>query len=521
MTRGRAAWLLAAAVLALGTLSLRLGQDINFDLLNYHYYAGYALLHGRMDRDVVPGGIQTFQSPVLHAFHYLGLAHLPSRLFGFLLGGLHGLNMPVLFLLGLAVLSRAEPRRAPAIALLAALVGGMGPAAISLLGTTFGDNLASIPALLALVLVVRHVDGSGRSSHAATLLAAGTLAGVATGLKPTLGLSHVALFVTLAVALRRRESDFRALGFFLLGSVLGFAPTGGFRCWELYERFDNPVFPMANALFRSEFYEPVNFRDARFVARTSYDILRPAVDIALGRSERILEVGLRDGRFLLLLVASLLCLALAAFEPVRRRRGGPRFLPLLPAERALLVYWVTAYLAWVGVFYYYRYIAFLEFTAPLVLFVLVRRLVPGRLLPHVLLAIAAVLTLTTRSESWGRRRWDQGGLELTVSPMGLQPGSLVLLVGQPISYAIPSFREDARFALAILDEFGPTPRWRERVADLVASHRGPFLLLSTFGHSPPEAEARAAELGLRLTGRCETAGRGPLRLRLCELQRAP
>ena len=124
-----------------------------------------------------------------------------------------------------------------------------------------------------------------------------------------------------------------------------------------------------------------------------------------------------------------------------------------------------------------------------------------------------------RSESWGRRRWQPGWLELSVPPMGRQPDSLVLLVGQPISYAIPSFREDARFVLVTLDEFGATTRWRERAAELVAAHRGPFLLLSTYAHSRADAEARAAAFGLRSTGRCEQAGQGPLRLRLCELRR--
>ena len=51
---GRLAPLLALSVLALGALSLWLGQDLNFDLLNYHYYTGYAFLHGRTFRDVAP-----------------------------------------------------------------------------------------------------------------------------------------------------------------------------------------------------------------------------------------------------------------------------------------------------------------------------------------------------------------------------------------------------------------------------------------------------------------------------------
>jgi hypothetical protein len=517
----RAPWVLAGTVLTFGWLAVWLGQDFNFDLLNYHYYVGYAFLHGRMNRDVVPGGIQTFVSPVLNAFHYLGIAHLPPRFFGFLLGALHGLNMPILFLLGVAVLSAEERRRARSIALLASLVGAIGPDAVSLVGTTFGDNLVSIPGLLALVLVVRSVDPSRRPPHPATLVGAGVLAGAATGLKLTMGTYHVALVVALAVATWRRESSWRATVLFLLGSLLGFAPTGGFLCWWLYERFGNPFFPFANGLFRSPFFRFENFRFARSLPRTPYDLVRPALDIAIGRTEGIQEIALRDARFLLLLVVSLLCLALLVLGPLRHGRRGLRWRPFQPQERALLVYWLAAYIVWVVMFCYYRYLAILEFTAPLLLFVLVGRLIPGRQLPRVVLGIALVLALSTSSGSWGRRRWQPAWLQMTIPPMGLQPHSLVLLVGQPISYAIPSFREDARFALVTLDEFGTAAPWRERVAELIATHRGPILLLSTYGHSRPDAGTRVAAFGLRPTGHYEQAGQGPLRLRLCELERSP
>ena len=138
--------LFAAPVLALmGGLSLWLGQDLNFDLLNYHYYAGYAFLHGRTFHDLAPAGSQSFLPPLLNVFHYLGIAHLPPRVFGFLLGTIHGLNALLLFALGLSCWRATILGARGSSAVLAAVVGSLGPAAVSLLGTTFGDNLVSIP----------------------------------------------------------------------------------------------------------------------------------------------------------------------------------------------------------------------------------------------------------------------------------------------------------------------------------------------------------------------------------------
>ena len=508
---GRLAPLLTLSVLALGALSLWLGQDLNFDLLNYHYYTGYAFLHGRTFRDLAPAGSQSFQPPVLHAFHYLGIAHLPPRLFGFLLGAIHGLNLPLVAVLGLVVLGRGDPSRTVPLAFVAAVVGSLGPAAVSLLGTTFGDNLVSIPALVALVLLLKAPD----TPSPRLVLAVGALAGVATGLKLTMAAYHVGLVFAAIVLWRRSRRLVSRLGALALGSVLGFLPIAGFWDFELLRRFGNPVFPFANGLFRSEYQSPENFRDARYVARSAFDLLRPLVDTALGRAERFMEIGMRDVRFLLLLVAGLACLA--AWLVARRHRTPDP--DATDREAALLVWWTSAYLAWALVFYTYRYAALLEFTAPLLLFVLLRRLVPRHALHAA--AVAAVLILaTTRSESWGRRTWQTPWLGLPVPPLGLRPDSLILMVGQPSGFAVPSFREDARVVhLTAVERFQAPTKWNPLVEAAVREHRGPILLLSNFEFSRAECEARAEELGLVTTPRCEPIRNGSLRFRLCELER--
>ena len=525
--------LLASLVLALAALSLHLGQDVNFDLLNYHYYVGYAFLHGRTFSDLAPAGSQSFQPPLLHAFHYLGIAHLPPRLFGFLLGALHGLNLPLVAALGLVVLGRSDPRAGP-LALLAAALAGAGPAAVSLVGTTFGDNLVSLPALLALVLLLRAAD----SDAPRLLLAAGVLAGIATGLKLTMAAYHLGLAAAALVLFRRGPRLARQLAALGFGSVLGFLPSAGFWDYELWRRFGNPVFPFANGLFRSPYQSPESFRDARYVARSAYDLLRPFVDTALGRAERFMEIGMRDLRFLLLLLAAVATAALwlkarrlppapsedpRPLDPDRLASpADPRPLDQGRAlrERALFAWWGTAYLAWALAFYTYRYAALLEFTAPLVLFVLLARLLPAR---HVLRA-AAVATLlivaTTRAESWGRRAWQSPWLKLPVPALGLQADSLILMVGMPSGFAVPSFRDDARAVhLTAVERFQAPSAWNPLVEEAVREHRGPILLLSNFEFSRAECDARAAALGLVPTPRCEGFRNGALRFRLCELER--
>ena len=55
-----------------------MGQDANWDLLNYHLYNGFAFLHSRSARDLLPTGLQSYLNPVLDAL-YAGLALGPLR----------------------------------------------------------------------------------------------------------------------------------------------------------------------------------------------------------------------------------------------------------------------------------------------------------------------------------------------------------------------------------------------------------------------------------------------------------
>src|SRR5258708_13261299 len=159
-----------------------------------------------------------------------------------------------------------------------------------------------------------------------------------------MGLFHVALLEIAVLWLWRRDKGWAGIGLIGLGSFLGFAPTGGFWAWRLFRLLGNPVFPFANALFRSDFYAPANFGSTLYVARTPYDLLRPALDTALGRAERLQEAGLRDGRLLLVLVVGLLSLALLAMGYMRRGGDQTAQVSLGPRETAFLAYRLLPYL---------------------------------------------------------------------------------------------------------------------------------------------------------------------------------
>ena len=141
----------AVASAACGLLALALGQDVNYDQQNYHFYVAYALFNHRILYDIFPAfSGPTFTNPIPYLPFYWLAWNAPPMLIGALLGALYGLAYAPLYLLARTVPPAPARRSGPAAMVLAAL-GLTGAVAIAENGTTFIDNLMSALVLSGLV----------------------------------------------------------------------------------------------------------------------------------------------------------------------------------------------------------------------------------------------------------------------------------------------------------------------------------------------------------------------------------
>jgi len=453
----------ALLIIGSGVGSLLLGQDINTDLQRYHFYNGYAFVHGRFDTDLVPAALGTFLNPALDSLHYLGIAHLPPRLFGFLLGALQGLNPAMVFLLARRLLDRG-----PGSGTLAVLVGVLaatGPTAHSSLGTTMGDTTVSIPFLASLFVVLGERGIPDKRAGTPAWLGAGFLAGASIGLKLTMGPYLVALGALVVLMVLARQVRLGAGFVFLAGTLLGFVAFAGSWCWRLWERFGNPLFPFVNQVFRSPYLPAEAVRDMRWVARGPLDLLATPWAMALGETSRLQEIPFRDARFLLVLVG--------AFGWLSLRWLGRRT-PLPPRQHNLLAFVLMAYATWMAVFYYYRYAATLEFLAPLVLVILVQALLP-RVGRPVLFAAGVYLLLFSSVGNWQRWDWSDRWWRVTLPAQAGEADSLVLLTSSGNSFLVPFFPEKTRF---VGIEWVGSSRFADLVTATLGSHKGTLMVLA-------------------------------------------
>ncbi|CAO3354347.1 hypothetical protein [Azospirillum palustre] len=491
---------------AYGLLTLAFGMDANWDLRNYHWYNGYAMLTGRIGRDLLAAQMPTFYSPFLDVPFYWLATHLPARAAGFLWGTLQGINLSLLYLLASFSLRNVPAPKRTLVAMALAVAGGLGGGTLGLIGTTFQDNVVSLGVLGAAAVVAgslpRILDGRPLPSFA-RVAAAGLLAGAAMGLKNPTVIYAVGLCLGFLALPARPWRRLWLAFFFGIGVLVGLGLGGGVWMAHLWHDYGNPVFPHMNHIFKSPFaalsdYVNVSFFPPGLWQRLFFPFVFTFSPLTVG------EVPFFDLRVLALFVLVPVGVVCAVLTGMLGKRND--WLTAVPATRFLLATMTVTYALWVVMFCIYRYLVPLEMLAPLALVMAVGLLpLARRLRIGLAVALLAVVQLTVQPADWGRVAWPTGAddrwVEADVPPIENPDDTMVLMAGYwAISHVIPSFPARVTFVRIQSNFLQPDSVGNGYLAilkDKVASHRGPFLMLSTIPDTPGAAKA-AGLLGLRL-----------------------
>lgn len=509
-------WLGLALSLALaGTASILLRQDSNWDLMNYHLYNAWAFVHDRHGLDWAPAQLQSFHSPFLDLpFYALVAADVPARAIAFVLAMPTGIAW-YCFARIAAVLFADLPdaTRTPAI-VAAVAIGVTAPMAVSLVGTTMNDWYVAMFVLAALWLLVR--GGDPLAARAPTLALAGALVGTGAGLKLTGAVYGVGLLAALALAAGPWRARVRAVGFSGGAMAAAFAATAGPWMWLLWQRYANPLFPYFNDVFRSPWADPVSFSATRFGPTSAAEWLAFPFVLLVKLEHYVSEPAFRDARPALLYALALAALAIALLR--RERTRAPAGNPA--AWRFVAAFFVASLVAWAALYRIWRYLVPLELLAGVLIVGLIVRLTPPKRVAAALAVAFVAVTITAKFPTWWRQRFDGPFLAVALPPV--QPGALVLLVAaEPMSYVLPSFPPDARFAGLVSNFNDPDRknRLQQTIAATIRDHRGPLYSLAI----PPGQDVGAGALSqMGLARRSCAEIRTNLRaspLELCELAR--
>ena len=485
-----AAWLMVPPLF--GVLSVMLGQDANWDLRNYHYYNPYSFINNRMDFDVLPSQVANFYNPLLYVPFYYAVNLFSPKGVGFLLGWIQGFNFPLL----LAITRRMIPSKDSGLdsswkhggaCFGISLIGMLGAANISELGTMFSDNLLSLLILSSLLIILsamRQLLCCGWRMKLAIVIGAGFPAGAAIGFKQPVAIYAIGLCAAFFVLKTPFMHRFFLSFFYGIGVLSGIAASGGYWLYEMWIRFKNPLFPYFNLLFQSPMATIGDYRDTQYLPDNVGEALVSPFFFGFAPYE-FSEVAFRDLRIPLLYVLLLTLLVNRFVESVsfRPEQQASRTDPISDsAIRFLLTSGVLSYLTWLKMFAIFRYSLVIELLAPLGIWLILDRMIRSRIARHVAAGASLLILLATLSPAdWGRVSWGEDYFGAKLPVIEKPEDTLVIMTGaDPSSYLIPLFPKAVRFVRIQSYFTGPSshPNGYDRLMEsIISRHTGPMYVL--------------------------------------------
>lgn len=427
----------AAGLIVAGLVSVILGQDRNWDLMNYHYYSAYAYLNERQAVDLAPVGLQSYFPPMLDVPYYWLSMRVPPAVLSFLMGAWQGLSFILLAGIAWTALPHDERRsyRAP----LLGLAGMLSAVFLSEFGNGMGDNSTAPFVLGAVLLMLWPRERPGGSNL--RLLACGTCVGLAVGLKLTNAFYAIALAATLMVGEGSCRQRMSRLVLVTLSALIAFALLTGQWFHHMWVTFGNPVLPQFNALFDSPLAGDTMVADTRWLPKTMVEWLTWPLQMTANPT-RVGEVGLRQISWFVLYATVVLC-TIKAF----RARNLSTFTAPAVAERQVLTFVGMSFVLWMAMFSIHRYLAAAEMLAPIAVWVLIHRIcAPARASRLATWAVAScVLVAVTGWSDWGRAGLARTGFQAE-SPETTPLPATVLMTGiKPQGWIIPLLPAQYRF----------------------------------------------------------------------------
>lgn len=255
-------------------LALYLGPDLNVDSLHYHFYLGKNAWGEGITRDFLAAGLQSYLTP----YAYVPLAWMQEHGWStgaalIFIASLQSAMVPSLWLCACAIFGVSCGRDAMIWRLFAVAAALSCPVMLTQVGSTFIDLGTSIPVVLAGALCAL---ASNARRPVILLLIAGALLGLTSALKWTQGPMAVAMVIAGAFASASNDQKSSSMGLLfkawlaratVISVALGVTFCLVMANWSMmmWREFGNPIFPMANAWFKSPDFGSYSFVHYRFV----------------------------------------------------------------------------------------------------------------------------------------------------------------------------------------------------------------------------------------------------------------
>ena len=473
-----------------GAFAVFLGQDNNWDLRNYHFYNPYAFIEGRLGFDYAPAQHQSYYNPAADLPFYFLVTHLKPRLVGFIIGAFQGLNCGLIFAIAFQVLSYIHSKLRLEISLLFAAIGMYSPVFIAEYGTTQNDTFTALFVLASVLILTRTLafrDTLALPHGRNALIIGGLLLGFGVGLKLTVLTYAIGATLAILSIEGRWIQSTRIMGVWCLSGLTGLLMSSGHWMATMWLKFGNPIFPFYNTVFKSPYFDPVDFTSpAGFLPTTLWDGLTYPFHFVTETLITQKNNEFQDARYAIIYILIIVYIVYIYYRNVNKHKLSKKELKKQPTitvvERFLLVFFISSYILWQLKFSIIRYVPPLEAIGALIIFILIRNIFRDFKIQTILTGAALVaIVVVCEPPKHQRLPWASTFFQVT-PPQLKEPDNTIVVIAsrRPWAYLIPFFDPGIQF-VRIGGNFTSPSRpnlMKSEMRDLLHKHTGPIYLLS-------------------------------------------
>lgn len=471
-------------------LTFFLGKDINWDLINYHYYLAYAWENDKFKVDFFGAGPTSYLSPLPYLpFYWMTKAGWHSLSIGLILGAVHAANLILLWELCEKVLFKREQFFFQ-YTLMSVSLAASAPVFLGLLGGTFLEPLLTILVFTGLLLTAISFNESNLRYRMLLILAAAMLLGAATGLKLTniVFAAALGLSLVLTAGVNRRAVVLGAV--FGGGLVIGWLLVNGWHAWNLYSEFGNPFFPFFNEIFRSPDFSTAKLDHDRFKPHSISELLAYPFRMAQFQSWIYIERLAPDIRPALAVLAGLALLLKHVYSRIRASTStkpvaADADLDKVNSSRLVYIFVGISTLLWLWTTGNGRYgLPVLMLLGPVIVVIGIRLVSNVKILAYMtagVLLVQVIQIVFAWSPRWDSAPWTTAWFDADVPPVLSQRPWAYLSLGSAHSNAIaaPFLHKGSAFASISGNTytFSPEGPGSMRFKQFIAQHQGNLRML--------------------------------------------
>jgi hypothetical protein len=416
-------------------LSIKNGQDLGPDLVNYHHYSGDCQISlKKCVGDFIPGGIQTYFNPVAHIPYALLLEYSSPKFLGFIFGFFAG-GVPLsVFLISNLLLYKFKTLEKTVISFLLGILSIWNPFFMGLLGTSFTDILQSLLILISLFLIIISVKTRKEGYQYFGF----ALIGFSIGLKPVY-IFYIPATLAIILFLSYKSKNLSTLLRLVLSLFVGFFVASAWWVSKVFLSTGNPFYPYANTIFKSTELDFVNNLSTNFPMQSRAKSVLDLIVYPINWSKGIppyQEWNFQDIRFLLLLLIVVMVLFLRIFNFFK--------IHLEDEELLILIFFSISYLVWISLFGAVRYIIALFALAPIISVLLLAKIIKPKYLILITALLALIIIFFLKPVYFGRTPWDKSWSKVKIPNEISEKPYIYLLTGAESLY-LPFFNSKSIF----------------------------------------------------------------------------